>query len=106
MEEDLAYQLAAYAVGAAIVAAIRLTPGCDPSDFVARVLKSVSYDIDEEVDEMKLPPLTAPAVLSLNHRLHIAVGHLGADGNDRHSACDEVCEIIEGVVLAYVEKNT
>ena len=99
MEEDTAYQLAAFAVGAAIVAAIRLNPDCDQSDIVSRVLKNVSGHYDFEVDEDTLPPLTGPAVYSLNHRLNIAVGYLGFDENEHHSAHDEVNEIIENYVL-------
>ena len=101
MTDDLIERLPSrQEVGAAIVAAIRLTPDCDPSEFVACVLESVSLDDGDELDEASLPTLTAPAVLSLNHRLNIAVGYFGADENERHLAYEQACERIECFVAA------
>lgn len=99
MEEDIAYQLAAVAVGASIVAAIRLSPGCEPAEFVARVLDAVTWEDGSIVDETKLPILTAPAISSLNHRLNIAVGYLGIDEGERNLAVNNARQIIEFYVL-------
>jgi hypothetical protein len=106
MEEDIAYQLAAYAVGAAVVAAIRITPGCNPSDFVARVLNNVCGDCDFDVEEADLPPLTAPAIHSLNHSLNIAVGYLGVNEDETHLAHDEARQIIEEYIIHHLPKFT
>ena len=39
MEEEVAYVLAAVAVGASVVAAIRLSRGCEPVEFVTQLLQ-------------------------------------------------------------------
>lgn len=104
MEEHISYQLAAEAVGAAVVSAIRLNPGCEPSEFVTDVLNSLNCCDDLEADAADLPTLTAPAIRSLNHALFIAVGYLGADEGAQHSAVENVKEIIETVVIDSLQK--